>query len=43
MKVVQYNLPAQRHNALSGIVSTVSCLLWLGFLGKLEAGSVEKV
>jgi len=24
-----------RHNALSSIVSTVSCLLWLGFLGML--------
>jgi len=35
-----YMLRSQRHlnpalNALSGIVSTVSCLLWLGFLGKL--------
>jgi len=30
-----YNLAAQRCNAQSSIVSTVSCLLWLGFLGKL--------
>jgi len=33
MKVV--DRAAQQRNAILGFVSTVSCLLWLGFLGML--------